>query len=246
MEKALSRVAATENNIIPLTRFDINISNAIVYSIKEQNITDVLIGLHQGADQNDFLGPVTERIIRRTFETIYIYKSLQPLNTLRRMVVAVPPKAELEPGFAHWFLKLSIVCKEAGMSVIYYGSPATLLELQNQANSTHAQQIEFRKFTRWDQFLSFSDELRANDLFVIIASRKGHVSFNNYMNKIPYYLSRYFNDYSFLLVYPKQLEHGVKMDDIEHVDSTLLETISGKVSNIGKAAASLRRIIFGK
>ncbi|MBD0297935.1 MAG: cation:proton antiporter, partial [Flavisolibacter sp.] len=46
MEKAMERAIATENVITPLTRFDENISNGIVYTIKEQNITDVLIGLH--------------------------------------------------------------------------------------------------------------------------------------------------------------------------------------------------------
>jgi Kef-type K+ transport system membrane component KefB len=245
MEKAMSRVAATENNIVPLTRFDQNISNAIVYTIREQNITDVLIGLHHTAEQHDFLGPVTERIIKRTYETIYIYKSIQPVNTLRRMVVAVPPRAELEPGFSHWFVKLSTICKEAGMLLVFYASPATLLELQDQRKLVHALEIEFLKFTNWDDFLIFSRELKPNDLFVIISSRKGHVSFNSYLNKMPYYLTTYFTNNSFLLVYPKQLEHGVKMEDVEHVDSTLMETISGNVSRIGKAAQAVKRIIRG-
>jgi hypothetical protein len=71
------------------------------------------------------------------------------------------------------------------------------------------------------------------------------VSFNSYLNKMPYYLTTYFTNNSFLLVYPKQLEHGVKMEDVEHVDSTLMETISGNVSRIGKAAQAVKRIIRG-
>lgn len=242
MEKALSRVAVTENNIIPLTRFDQNISNAIVYTIREQNITDVLIGLHQNAESTDFLGPVTERIIKRTYETIYIYKSVQPVNTLRRMVVVVPPRAELEPGFAHWFAKLTTICKEAGLSMIFYASPATMLELQDQKKKVHALDIDFIKFTNWDDFLIFSRELKPNDLFVIISSRKGHVSYISHLNRMPHYLSRYFSANSFLLVYPKQLEHGVKMEDIEHVDSTLIESISGNVSRLGRAMGLMKKV----
>jgi hypothetical protein len=148
------------------------------------------------------------------------------------MVVAVPPRAELEPGFAHWFVKLVTICKEAGMMLVFYASPATLLELQAQKNRVEAINAEFIPFTNWDDFLIFSRELKGNDIFVIISSRKGHVSYNNYLNKMHYYLSKYFTNNSFLLVYPKQLEHGVKMDDIEHVDSTLVETISDKVKKL--------------
>jgi hypothetical protein len=35
------------------------------------------------------------------------------------------------------------------------------------------------------------------------------------------------------------------MEDVEHVDSTLMETISGNVSRIGKAAQAVKRIIRG-
>ena len=246
IQKALSRVAETDNHVIPLSRFDMNISNGIVYTIKEQQISDVLIGLHQQAEANDFLGPVTERIIRRAHETIYIYKSVQPVNTLKRMVVAVPPKAELEPGFAHWFMKLATLCKEAGLSVVFHASPATTMELQDQAKKAASLNIEFKKFMDWDDFLILSRELKPNDLFVIISSRKGHVSFNPFINKLPNYLSKYFSGNSFLIVYPKQLEHGVKMEDIDHVDSTLIETLSGNVGKLGKAAAYLKKFISGK
>lgn len=246
MEKAISRAAATENNIIPLTRFDISISNAIVYTIKEQNITDVLIGLHQHSDQKDFLGPVTEKIIKRTFETIYIYKSTQPVNTLKRMVVAVPPKAELELGFSHWFYKFATISREAGISAVFYGGPDTLKELQEQTANTRSTNMEFKRFSNWEDFLIFSREIKPNDLFVIISSRKGHVSFHSYLNKLPYFLSSYFTQNSFLLLYPEQLDHGVKMEDIEHFDSTLIETLSGKVGKLGKAAGYLRRILSRK
>ncbi|MCH5717095.1 hypothetical protein [Niabella hibiscisoli] len=45
---------------------------------------------------------MAENIIKRIYETIYVYKPAQPFNTLKRMIVAVPPNAETEPGFVHW------------------------------------------------------------------------------------------------------------------------------------------------
>jgi Kef-type K+ transport system membrane component KefB len=245
MERAIAHAAATENVLIPLTRFDQNIGNGIIYTIKEQNISDVLIGLHQGADQKDFLGPTTERILRHTPETIFIYQSVQPLNTLKRMVVAVTPKAELEPGFAHWFGKLSTIAREAGLSIVFYAHPDTIRELKRQNQfSASPVKSEFHPFSQWEDFLILSRELKANDLFVIISSRRGHISYQPHLDKLSYYLTTYFTSGSFLIVYPRQLEFGVRMDDIQHVESSLLETITENVGKV-KAGGLLKRL-FGR
>lgn len=244
LDKAVMHAAATENSIIPLTRFDMNISNGITYTIKEQNITDVLIGLHQNADQNDFFGPTAERILRRTMETIYIYKSVQPVNTLNRMLVVVPAKAELEPGFTHWLGKLTGIAKEAGLAILFYGHPNTLKELELQLQrSGRSLKVSYNVFGNWEDFLILGREIKANDLFVIISSRKGHVSYISHMDRLPYYLTNYFNTISFIILYPKQLEIGINMEDIEQTDSALLETISENMGVVTKAGNYLKRLL---
>ncbi len=67
LEKAIKHAAATDSSIIPLTRFDVNISNGIIYTIKEHKITDVIIGLHHLAREGDhFFGPVAESILKQS------------------------------------------------------------------------------------------------------------------------------------------------------------------------------------
>lgn len=246
MDKAVSRASATENTLIPLTRYDSNISNGIIYTIREQAITDVLIGLHRHADQKVFLGPTTERILKNTAETIFIYQPTQPFNTLRRMVVAVTPRAELEPGFSHWVSKLSTLAREAGLSLAYFAHPHTLKQLKEQnQHSSSPVKSEYQAFSQWEDFLILSRELKSNDLFVIVSSRRGHISYQPHLDKLAYYLTSYFSQNSFLIVYPRQLEHGVKMDDIEHVDSTLLESITENVGKV-RAGSLLKRIFTGR
>lgn len=236
MDKAMAHAAASENTLIPLTRYDQNISNGIIYTIKEQNITDVLIGLHHSADQKDLLGPTAERILRGTPETIFIYQSVQPFNTLKRMLVVVTPRAEGEPGFAHWFEKMATIAREAGLPLVFYAHPATLKELRelNQYNANPVK-AEFHSFNQWEDFLIFGRHLKSNDLFVIISSRKGHISYQPHLDKLSYYLTSYFTTSNYLIVYPRQLEHGVKMDDIQHTESSLLESITENVSKVRPA-----------
>lgn len=236
LEKAVRHAAAIEQTLIPITRYDMNISNGIIYTLKEQNITDLLIGLHQGANQHDFLGPVAERILKHTSENVFIYKSIQPFNTLKRMTVVVTPKAELEPGFSHWFSKLASMAREAGIGVDFYGTPETLTELRDQQAVQNVEvKASHTTFHNWEDFLIFCREVRKDDLFVIISSRKGHVSFQPALEKLPYYLSNYFTNNSFLIVFPQQVERGIKMNDVQFVDSSLAETITEKVAQVGKA-----------
>jgi len=243
MDKALKHAAASENVLIPLSRFDINISNGIIYTIKEHLITDVLIGLHHNSDQNKFFGATAEQLFKRILDTIYIYKPAQPINTLKRMIVLVPDKAEFEIGFAHWFGKLLTVSKTAGIPLAFYAANTTLLELKNlYENLLHPPKAVFNEFSNWEDFLIFSRELKANDLFVIVTSRKGHVSYTEHLERLPYYLGNYFNNYSFLILYPKQIEPNLHISETDQSDNNLIDVISGKMNMVSRIAGSLKKV----
>lgn len=247
VENAVKRSAATGNAVRAITRYDANISNGIIYTIKEQGITDLIIGLHHLSGENDFLGATTQRIVTRTYETIFIYKPVQPLNTSGRLVIAVPPKAELEPGFSHWFYKLATLAKEAGLAMMFYARPDTIRELKDQQRLLKTTvRVNYDVFNNWDDFLALSGALKANDLFAIITSRKGHVSYNNNLEKLSYYLTNYFQSNSFLLIYPQQLEQGLKMDNVQHSNSALAESFSEQVQVLSQPSKWLKRLFAKK
>jgi Kef-type K+ transport system membrane component KefB len=247
MDMAARHAAATGQAITPLLRYDVNISNGIIYSIKEQNITDALIGLHQDGGDHSFLGIKAEQLLSRIHETVYIYRPGQPFNTLKRMIVAVPPQAEAEPGFVHWVRKLMHIMRSAGMPVHYYANKTTIHELQQiLSGGTIPANASYNEFPDWEDFLAFSGILKPNDLFVIVSSRKDQPSSNPQMDRLPSYLGNYFSDYSFLLIYPRQLEQGINMGDLQQPDRALADTLSGKLGGIGKAADYLQRLFGGR
>jgi Kef-type K+ transport system membrane component KefB len=247
MQKALNHATATEDTLIPLTRYDLNISNAIIYTIKEQNITDVLIGLHKNANQKDFLGPITENILSKTGETIFIYKNVQPFNTLNRMVVVMTPDAEKEPGFYHWFARISTIAKTGGLSFHFFASEETIGELR-RLNSHSASPVPatYNEFSNWEDFLILSRELKPNDFFVIVSSRKGHVSYDENLERLPYYLSKYFIHNSYIIIYPKQLDGDIILNEKEHSDNFLLDALADKVQVVNKAGGYISRMFRKK
>ena len=103
-------------------------------------------------------------------------------------------------------------------------------------------QPKYEPFDNWDEFLILAGELKPNDLFILISSRKGHVSYNPQLEKLPGYLTRYFEKNSFILVYPKQLAHT--LEDLAYTEGNLIETFSGnmnvfrKISRLFKSGSS--------
>lgn len=247
LEKAISHAAASENSMIPVTRYDSSISNGIVYTIKEHGVSDIVIGMHKQMDQHTFLGTKAENIIKRIHETIYIYKPTQPLNTFKRVVVLIPPRAETEPGFLHWLKKLMTIAKEAAIPVNFYATQETndsIIRIAERAFDMV--KIHFNEFNNWDDFLIFTSALKKNDLFIIVSSRKGHNSYLPQLKKLPYYLSNYFAEQSLIVLYPKQLESGINMGDIEQTDSHLIETISEQLDAIGKVGKYVKGLFKSK
>lgn len=241
MDKAMMHAAATENTLVPLTRYDMNISNGITYTLREQQITDLLMGVHSGKNPKEFLGETAGRILKSTSETIFIYKSVQPFNTLKRIVVAVTPNAELEPGFAHWLGKIVAISKEAALPVVFYANDDTAAKIQSyNQQSVRPAIATYKQFENWADFLIFTSELKQDDLFVMVSSRKGHVSYNSHLERLPYNLSAYFLKNSYIILYPKQMEHGVKMEDVQHVDTTLIDTLAEQVEVVNRAGDYIR------
>ena len=233
MDKAVRHASATGQSLIPIIRYDSNITNGIVYTLKEQNITDLLIGLHREASPGNFLGPVAEKILKHTSETVFIYHTVQPFNTLKRIIVAVPVKAELEPGFAHWISKIFLIARQAAMPLEIFAGSDTVKEMKDQQLRLKAElKMNFHDFRKWEDFLIFYKEVRPDDLFVIVSSRKGHVSFQPAMEKLPYYLSEYFSRSSFIMLYPRQVDTGIKMGDVQFVSGSIAETVTDKFSQV--------------
>ena len=242
LDQAIQHASATENTLLPLTRFDVNISNGIIYTIKEYNITDVLIGMHHKINEHSFFGPKAEEILNKILDTIFIYRSMQPLNTLKRMVILIPAAAEEEPGFMNWLNKLLHISKELGMPLVFYATEMTTIEikgiLEGRGNST---KTTFYKFDNWDDFLIISREVKLNDLFVIISSRVGQPSYTTALTKIPYYVLNYFENNNLVIVYPKQADLTLNLIDVQEDKLQSVEPKS-KRSTLAKVGRLLGRL----
>ena len=119
--------------------------------------------------------------------------------------MAVPPKAEFEIGFVKWYDRVKNICKQIGASAKFFASNDTLVQIKELASrNKFGVPTQYEVLDDWDEFLILTRELEADNLLVIVSSRKNNDSYLPAFEKLPQQLGRYFADNSFIILYPEQ------------------------------------------
>ena len=99
------------------------------------------------------------------------------------------------------------IAKQIGANVLFYAHKETLDQIQILAQrKKFGVPTQFKELDDWEDFLVLTGEVADNDLFVVISSRKTAMSYNPLFEKLPNYLSKYFNKNSYILLYPDQFD----------------------------------------
>ncbi|MFV8226654.1 cation:proton antiporter [Christiangramia aquimixticola] len=107
LEHAKTAAGKTNNKLEGIIRYDDNVSKAISAVIKENEITDLVLGLHTRAGEGDTnLGMFTEALLNSSEVNIYIYKPHISARDITKYLVVIPEHAELEMGFYSLLTKL--------------------------------------------------------------------------------------------------------------------------------------------
>lgn len=243
LDLAKKAAAATDTKLKRLLRYDLNIVNAITGIVRQHRITDLILGLHHQKNISEsFLGNVTEGILARCNATTMIYRPVQPLSTVKRDIIIVPENAEREIGFPFWMTKIWNIGRNTGSKLVFYAPPNTN-EYLKEIHRRFPIEAEFIEFDEWDDFLILSRDFKPDDNLIIILSRKGHLSYNSNMDKIPQYLNKYFTRNNFILVYPMQLRVGFN-SDFDFNNPTFLEPIMEnfeRLDELGRTVVKLFR-----
>lgn len=214
LELAQKAAAATDNKLHSIIRYDSNVVNGITSVVQENKVSDLIIGLHEKKGISDtFLGNLTHGILQKCNTTTMIYRPVQTFATISRNIIFVPDNADKEIGFARWLVRVWNMGKNTGSKLVFYGSSEVLTMLK-EVHKTHPVEAQFHVFDDWDDFLILGREVKHNDNLIFILSRKDYPSYHNHMSKLSTYLNKYFDNNSFILIYPQQagVAEGISFD----------------------------------
>jgi len=152
LEKAATIASANDLRLNIIKRYDISVENGIRAVIKEQQISDMILGLHEKkAISESFLGRLTEGILHRNNITTFVYKPVQPIANIKRLMVMIPPDAEREIGFTFWLSRIWNIGRNTGTKMVFWGNDSTL-DIVRKIHANYPIDAEFRITEDWKDF----------------------------------------------------------------------------------------------
>ena len=200
-------------------RIAANIANGIKHAFKEFQASEIIIGMHSHKDVSPkFWGEFHQSLFNGLNRQIIMARLNQPLNTIRRIHVAVPSRAQYEPGFYRWLERISRVTDNLECKIQFHSRTDTLALInefvQNRHPGTHA---EYSEMNHWNEMPRLASTISEDHLFVVVTARKGTVSYKNALEHLPEELTKYFSGKNLLIIFPDQ--YGEKMDSMTFAES---------------------------
>lgn len=194
-----------------IERYDLNFVTGLLNTIAERDINEVVIGLHRRSTVIDsFFGEKLTQLLKATYRMIVISRCYIPVNTVRRIVVAVPDKAQYETGFSHWVKNVGNLTRQLGCRVIFCCTAETRKYISAVLRAGRYEiRSEYRTFDGWDDFVLLSNKIVDDDLLVVVSARRASVSFTSDLDSLPEFLRKYFAQNNLLVIYPEQFGEEV-------------------------------------
>jgi len=202
---------------VPMTtqvRIAANIANGIKHAFKEFQASEILMGLHFHHNiSKGFWGEFTRSLYNGLSRQIIITRIMQPLNTVRRIQVIVPSRAEFEPGFYRWLERLARMTENIECRIIFHGRKDTLQLINEYIHNNFASvRAEYVPMKHWNELPDLATKVSKDHLFVIVTARKGTISYKSAMERLPDEVNRYFKGKTLMIIFPDQ--YGNEMDDM--------------------------------
>ncbi len=204
LDYAAKMAAAINVRMQTHLRRSVNPVTGLVYSAKEYEASDLLVGLHEkGHISETFYGKFLTDLIAATPQQLLIYRPLVPLQSIRRLHIVAPPQGEFDPGFPHWCRRIATLAANLSLRMSVYSTPATLEAVRRTWTEQHQSvEADYHDNTAWTDFLPLAERLRADHLVAVVSARKGMPSHHPYLDTLPQQLERYCSTRSILLIIP--------------------------------------------
>lgn len=206
LEQMTQYCAGSDIQIQTQTRIAANIANGIKHAFKEFQATEILIGMHTHKEvSTKFWGEFHQSLFNGLNQQITMARLAQPLNTIRRIQVAVPSRAEFEPGFYRWLERLSRIAGNLECRIQFHGRTETLSLVNEYIKNRHPQvRADYSNMDHWNELPKLVNDVADDHLFVIVTARKGTVSYKNALEYLPDEVQRYFNGKNLVIIFPDQ------------------------------------------
>ena len=203
LDDAVSYLSQAEVPSTPLARIDLNLASGILKARRDLNATEVLMGWsEQSRAPEFFFGSLMQNLLRDRNFSLVVLRPREPLNTTRRMLVAIPPEADLEPGFHAGVRLIKQLSRQlSAPALVMTPEKGSDRMLQRMKALRPDCDLSLDKLQSWPMLLdSLEERYRDGDLVVLMGARQGGPAWLHAMTRLPEAIAEQFPQTNFLLM----------------------------------------------
>ena len=214
LDNVTQYAAAADVRMQTQVRVAANIANGIKHAFKEFRASEIIIGMHMHKEVSaNFWGEFHQSLFNGLNRQIMMARLKQPLSTIRRIQVAVPSRAQFEPGFYRWLERISRLAENLECRTTFHGRDDTLALIRDFTAMRHPTvRADYAVMTHWNELPRLAASIAEDHLFIVIGARKGTVSYKNALEHLPEEITDHFSGKNLMIVFPDQ--HGDPMDEM--------------------------------
>ena len=239
LEDLQNQASASDVKVQTQVRLATNIANGIKHAFREFACSEIIMGMHVHTDINPrFWGEFIQSLYNGLNRQIILMRFVQPMSTLRRIRVAVPSRAEFEPGFHRWLERLSRLAGQLDCRIQFHGRHESLELIKQYINNRHPNvRADYTYMAHWNELPQLAADIADDHLFVVVTARKGTISYKTALERLPDELQQHFSGKNLMIIFPDQYgdhkDERMSFTEAQHheensIYDTILRWIHGK------------------
>lgn len=207
LEQVAKTAAAADVRMQTQSRIAVNIANGIKHAFMEYDASEIIIGMHKKTEHDgSFWGNFLQSLYNGLNRQIMIVRMGElPVQSIRRIHVAVPQKAEFEPGFYRWVERLCRLARSLDSRIVFHAPQEALNLIEPYLKYRHSSvRATYDVMERWERLTQLSQDVKPDHLMVIVTARHGTVSHQGLMDRLPEVVSRNYPHCALMLLFPDQ------------------------------------------
>ena len=207
-------------------RLATNIANGIKHAFKEFDCSEIIMGAHiHDNSRRAFWGDFAQSVFNGLSRQIIIVRCTQPISTLRAIRVAVPSRAEFEPGFYRWLERLSRMAQNVGCRIIFHGRVDSLNLIDLYISHRHPGiRAEYVSMPKWKGLIELMENTLPDEMLVIVTARQGTVSYKAALANLPEEMTEHYKGTNYMILFPDQF--GPAPDTMTFAEAQHTEQLS--------------------
>ncbi len=205
---ALVRASAAGVPVVPITRSATDIPSGILQALVDLRISTIVAGWDAAISYHQrTFGRVLDPVIEKSRQMVFVSRCPHPINTMKRTILLLPPLAERQSGLETVLKSVKNLAGQVGTSLLAVGAERTLERVREMIGKNPP--LVTTSYGLVEERESLLDWLRGavteDDLLILVSARKGRLSWQPVLNRLPRLITRQFSGVNLIVVYPPEI-----------------------------------------